>query len=64
MALKRQVVPNAWGVSIEPSPFSPDAKDKMLVIDLPLEGEQLLLPLSDSQLTTLHDGTIPFGIRD
>lgn len=59
MDVKRQILPSQHAVSVEPNPLSGDPRSKMLVIELPLEGEQWLLILNDAQITTLHDSTGP-----
>lgn len=60
--IKREVIPAAFQVAIQPSPFADNPREKCLVIGLPLEMEQWVLVLNDEQLAMLHDSTAPSSL--
>lgn len=61
--IKRAVQPSAYHIRIEPDPESADARAKRLVVWLPLEAEEWLMPLNEEIIAYLHDATMP-GLYD
>lgn len=61
--VKRFIQPAMYHIRIEPDPESADQRAKRLVVWLPLEAEELVMPLNEETLAYLNDATMP-GLYD